>query len=167
MGATPKRLRCAGAWVVRLGSCFHQFSPICSALSTEHTSKRMRMVNNSTLARDTRISPAITKPLSSTRSNMSIRFVVPDNVGLCMFDGLFAQICDCIRPKMLNRLELPTNQLTVETNPSVANISTLRPLQLDVNRNVTARSPGGGMRLMVGCWRKIQSCPIPSEKNAH
>src|SRR5689334_11583673 len=44
-------------------------------------SSRMRMVSNSTLARETRMSPAITKPLSRIRSRMSIRFVVPATVG--------------------------------------------------------------------------------------
>src|SRR5437016_3631374 len=75
----------SGNEAVKLGSYFHQFSPICSALSTEQTSNRMRIVNNSTLAKEMRISPAITRPLSSTRSRMSRRLVVPETVGtLCM-----------------------------------------------------------------------------------
>src|SRR5215471_3244300 len=74
-----------GNEAVKFGSYFHQFSPICSALSTEQTSKRMRIVNNSTLAREMRMSPAITSPLSSTRSRMSTRLVVPETVGtLCI-----------------------------------------------------------------------------------
>src|ERR1700722_13813499 len=67
--------------MVKCGSYFHQFNPICSALSTEQISKRMRMVSNSTFANETRISPAITKPLSRTRSKMSTRFVVPETAG--------------------------------------------------------------------------------------
>src|SRR5215472_5624449 len=75
----------SGNEAVKFGSNFHQFSPICSALSTEQTSRRMRMVNNSTLAREMRMSPAMTSPLSSTRSRMSIRLVVPETVGtLCI-----------------------------------------------------------------------------------
>src|ERR1700760_4681029 len=71
--------------VVKLGSNFHQLSPICSALSTEHTSKRMRIVSNSTLASEMRMSPAITSPLSSTLSRISSRFAVPETVGtLCI-----------------------------------------------------------------------------------
>src|SRR4051794_861835 len=68
------------AWV-RFGSNFHQFIPICSALSTEQINKRMRTVSNSTLASETRISPAITSPLSRMRSRMSTRLALPDTVG--------------------------------------------------------------------------------------
>jgi hypothetical protein len=70
-----------GAGVVKFGSYFHQFIPICSALSTEHTNKRIRMVSNSTFASETRMSPAMTSPLSRIRSRMSMRFVVPCTVG--------------------------------------------------------------------------------------
>src|SRR5262249_50804799 len=66
-------------------SNFHQFRPICSALSTEHTSKRIRIVSNSTFASETRISPAITSPLSRTRSRISRRLAVSETVGtLCI-----------------------------------------------------------------------------------
>ena len=58
---------------------------MASALSTEQTSSRIRMVSNSTFARETRMSPAITSPLSSTRSRISSRFAVPETVGtLCI-----------------------------------------------------------------------------------
>ena len=66
---------------VRFGSCFHQFNPICSALSTEQTKRRILIVSNSTFASAMLISPAMTKPLSRTRSRMSIRFVLPEMVG--------------------------------------------------------------------------------------
>src|SRR5947209_6819312 len=45
----------------------------------------MRIVNSSTFASEIRISPAITSPLSRTRSRISTRLVVPETVGtLCM-----------------------------------------------------------------------------------
>ena len=71
----------AGNAAVRFGSCFHQFKPICSALSTEQIRSRILTVSNSTFAREIRISPAMTKPLSRTRSRISTRLVVPDTVG--------------------------------------------------------------------------------------
>src|SRR5581483_814014 len=75
----------SGAEAVKFGSNFHQFKPICSALSTLHTSRRIRIVSNSTLANETRISPAMTSPLSSTRSRISRRLAVPETVGtLCI-----------------------------------------------------------------------------------
>src|SRR5215468_1283911 len=80
-----------GNEAVKFGSYFHQFNPICSALSTEHTSNRMRIVNNSTLASEMRISPAITSPLSRTRSRMSIRLVVPETVGTLCIGYLWKQ----------------------------------------------------------------------------
>ena len=49
----------------------HQSRPISCALSSEHTSSRIRMVRSSTSASDTLMSPAITSPLSSTRSSTS------------------------------------------------------------------------------------------------
>src|SRR5205085_1264553 len=64
------------------GSNFHQFRPICSALSTEQISSRMRIVSNSTLASDMRTSPATTSPLSRMRSRMSSRLVVPETVAI-------------------------------------------------------------------------------------
>ncbi len=68
-----------------MGSYFHQLRPMASALSTEQISKRIRIVNNSTLASETRMSPAITSPLSRTRSRISSRFAVPETVGtLCI-----------------------------------------------------------------------------------
>jgi hypothetical protein len=57
----------------RWWSNFHQSSPICSALSIEQMSSRIRIVSSSTSARDTFISPATTKPLSRTRSSTSTR----------------------------------------------------------------------------------------------
>lgn len=58
---------------------------MASALSTEQTSNRIRIVSNSTFASETRMSPAITSPLSSTRSRISSRFAVPETVGtLCI-----------------------------------------------------------------------------------
>jgi hypothetical protein len=70
---------------VRLGSYFHQLRPMASALSTEQMSKRIRIVSNSTLASETRMSPAITSPLSRTRSRISSRFAVPETEGtLCI-----------------------------------------------------------------------------------
>lgn len=80
-GGRPCTSRGARLPTVRFGSCFHQFSPICSALSTEQTSRRMRMVSSSTFAKEMRTSPATTSPLSRTRSRMSIRLVVPATVG--------------------------------------------------------------------------------------
>src|SRR4029077_14895788 len=75
----------SGAGAVRLGSYFHQLRPIASALSTEQISSRMRTVSNSTLASETRMSPAITSPLSRTRSRISSRLAVPETVGtLCI-----------------------------------------------------------------------------------
>ncbi len=75
----------SGAEAVKLGSNFHQFRPICSALSTLHTRRRMRIVSSSTLAREIRTSPAITRPLSSTLSRISRRLAVPETVGtLCI-----------------------------------------------------------------------------------
>jgi len=69
----------AGAvWLVRRGSYRHQFIPICSALSMEQTSRRIWIVNNSTLARLILMSPAITRPLSRTRSRISTRPVLRD-----------------------------------------------------------------------------------------
>jgi hypothetical protein len=76
---------------VRCGSYFHQFKPICSALSTEQTRSRIRMVSSSTFASAIRTSPAITNPLSSTRSRISIRLVVPETVGLSMRVFLMAR----------------------------------------------------------------------------
>src|SRR4029077_13339562 len=52
-------------------SNFHQSSPICSALSIEQMSNRIRIVRSSTSASDTLISPATTNPLSRTRSRTS------------------------------------------------------------------------------------------------
>ena len=58
---------------------------MASALSTEQTSSRIRIVSNSTFASETRMSPAITSPLSRTRSRISSRFAVPETVGtLCI-----------------------------------------------------------------------------------
>ena len=65
--------QCRRAPTERLGSWRHQSSPICSALSIEQTSSRMRMVSSSTSARETRMSPAMTRPLSRTRSRTSTR----------------------------------------------------------------------------------------------
>src|SRR5581483_1219281 len=50
----------------------------------------MRMVSSSTLASEIRTSPAITRPLSSTRSRMSIRLAVPVSAGVRSigFEGL-------------------------------------------------------------------------------
>jgi len=80
-----RRTTGAGTGAVRLGSYFHQLRPMDSALSTEQMSKRMRMVSNSTFANETRISPAITSPLSRTRSRISSRFAVPETEGtLCI-----------------------------------------------------------------------------------
>ena len=67
--------------MVRCGSYFHQLRPICSALSTEQIRRRMRIVSSSTFAKETRTSPAITNPLSRTRSRISTRLVVPETVG--------------------------------------------------------------------------------------
>src|SRR3954463_150078 len=49
----------------------HQSSPISWALSREQTNRRMRIVSSSTSASETLMSPAITSPLSSTRSRTS------------------------------------------------------------------------------------------------
>jgi hypothetical protein len=70
-----------GDCIVKCGSYFHQLRPISSALSTEHTSSRIRIVSSSTFANAIRTSPAITNPLSRTRSRISTRFVVPVTVG--------------------------------------------------------------------------------------
>ena len=68
-----------------MGSYFHQLRPMDSALSTEQMSKRIRIVSNSTFANETRISPAITSPLSRTRSRISSRLAVPETEGtLCI-----------------------------------------------------------------------------------
>src|SRR5262245_29487469 len=58
----------------RLVSCSHQSRPISRALSTDITSSRMRTVRSSMSSRLTLMSPAITTPLSSTRSSRSARF---------------------------------------------------------------------------------------------
>src|ERR1700730_12563597 len=57
----------------RWWSYFHQSRPICSALSIEQMSSRIRIVRSSTSASDTLMSPATTRPLSSTRSSTSTR----------------------------------------------------------------------------------------------
>ena len=62
------------------GSLRHQLSPICSALSIEQTRSRTWMVSSSTLARLILMSPAMTRPLSNTRSRMSTR--------PCVLEGL-------------------------------------------------------------------------------
>src|SRR3989442_7000971 len=51
----------------------HQCMPICSALSIEQTRSLIWIVRSSTLASETRMSPATTRPLSSTRSSTSTR----------------------------------------------------------------------------------------------
>src|SRR5687768_15703878 len=69
--SVPEGSDAPGLAEVSLGSCRHQFMPICSALSIEQISRRTWMVRSSTFARLILMSPAITRPLSSTRSRMS------------------------------------------------------------------------------------------------
>ena len=58
-----------GCW----GDCHHQLRPISRALSTEAISSRIWMLNSSMSQSLILMSPAITTPLSSTRSRMSAR----------------------------------------------------------------------------------------------
>ena len=53
----------------------HQSNPISSALSTEHMRTRISRVSNSTSTKRMRISPLMTTPLSSKRSNKSATVV--------------------------------------------------------------------------------------------
>src|SRR4051812_21663589 len=78
--------RAAAFDMVSLGSFRHQLSPICSALSIEQTRRRTWIVSSSTFAKLILMSPAMTRPLSSTRSRMSTRPCVRvgfTNSGMC------------------------------------------------------------------------------------
>src|SRR5919202_4589078 len=66
-----------GARDDRAGSDCHQLIPISWALSIDATSRRILSVKSSTEPRERTISPAITTPVSSTRSRRSARFVLP------------------------------------------------------------------------------------------
>jgi hypothetical protein len=57
-----------------VGSDSHQLMPISRARSTDAISRRILIVISSMSSRFSWMSPAITMPLSSTRSKMSARF---------------------------------------------------------------------------------------------
>ena len=74
--ARGSRLPARASRLLRPGSDSHQLMPISFALSTEAISRRSLMVSSSMSSRLIWMSPAMTMPLSSTRSRMSARFVV-------------------------------------------------------------------------------------------
>src|ERR1035441_2399664 len=61
------------AWLQKTGLLTHQSMPISLALSTEQITRRICMESNSMSTSLILISPAITTPLSSTRSRTSLR----------------------------------------------------------------------------------------------
>src|SRR6516225_4916316 len=110
---------CESIGWVRLGSCFHQFNPICSALSTEQINRRMRIVSNSTLANEMRTSPAITRPLSRIRSRMSIRFVVvPETLGTRSIGTVVQQHCSHFYLREISHTEWRGESLSVRALPN-------------------------------------------------
>src|SRR5262249_19053147 len=91
----------------------HQSRPICSALSIEQTSSRIRIVNSSTSASDTLMSPATTSPLSSTRSRTSTRpvdrpYPSLSGVGIsCVFYGVSPAVELRLEPNDISAMAVP------------------------------------------------------------
>jgi len=146
----PCRPLPAGA--VRLGSCFHQFRPISSALSTEQISRRILMVKSSTFAKAMLISPAMTSPLSRTRSKMSIRFVLPEIAGtrsIVSFSGDDSTIRSLPRKS--------SNGAKTQSNKVYALTHTRLPTQTLSNKLDRTRT-GGGMACKFRFSLRSQGC---------